>query len=125
MIYEQTELDLSIKYVPKNKHINIFIPASRFTDADSSHIAENKCDITGQREKVLDTLKELSGNKEYYYTATEISAFKSLDRHMVSRRLPELEKILLVERKHDPLGKEVLRKCCVNGTKMCQWRIKG
>ena len=93
------------------------IPASRKTDPDSSKEAERKADIKGQRKIVLDAMQ---GKQDI--TALELAAMHGLDRYMVSRRLPELEKLGLVTRHRSEDGRPLVRQCKICRGNSTYWR---
>ena len=66
-------------------------PAARKSDPNSSHIAadlvHSKTQIAkSQRQEVLRALKKFPGS-----TSKQLAHLAGLDRHMLGRRLPELE----------------------------------
>jgi len=105
---------------------DVDIAASRKQDPDSSHIAEQeaKSSIKRQREEVYEMVR-----KHPWATAKELAWHFDVDRYMVSRRLPELEKLELVKRlreppsAEDPKGKPVLRVCKAGGKPSCVWSV--
>lgn len=72
-------------------------PAARTTDPESSHEADRHMDASGKREcqqrAVLEAVRANSG-----LTSKHLAQRTGLDRHMVGRRLPELERDGLVRR---------------------------
>lgn len=79
-------------------------PASRSTDPESSREAEQHMNDSGerdrQRQRVLEAVREHSG-----LTTKHLAQRTGMDRHMVARRMPELERQGLVRRGpvvHDP-----------------------
>ena len=64
-------------------------PASRITDPETSHLAEDEINRTGTRaEQQRQTLAALREHPDT--TSAELAALADLDRYMVARRLPEL-----------------------------------
>lgn len=90
---------------------------ARSTDASSSHAAARRVTEIGkrslQKKAVLDFLRARPRN----FTSKEIAVLGKLDRHMVSRRLPELEFDGVVCRGH-------VRDCSITGTEMLTWRLR-
>ena len=86
---------------------------SRNTDPNTSHKAARDVEAAGtattQRDLCLSAVCRCPGS-----TAGEISAATGIDRHTVSKRLPELR-----ERKCVRNGKS--RKCRSHGTQMMTW----
>ena len=72
-------------------------PRARRSDPLSSHAAADKMERSGklnrQCDQVLEAVREHPGS-----TSRELHALTGLDRHMVARRLPDLEKRGLVGR---------------------------
>lgn len=73
------------------------IPIARQADPQSSKDAGERVTQSGRRgeqhKQVLSAVKAHPGS-----TSLELAHSENLDRHMVARRLPELEKLLLVRR---------------------------
>lgn len=87
-------------------------PRSRNTDPSSSHEAaerQRKGKANTDALAVLACVKTMPGS-----TSAELSAFYGLDRHMVARRLPDLEERQLVKRGE-------IRKCKAHGTSAVTW----
>lgn len=87
------------------------IPASRRADPESSRIAERGAGITGQRKRVAAAMEF-----EENITALELAVKHCMDRYMVSRRLPELEKLGFVARHPS------LRRCRICGRPTTTWK---
>ncbi|MGB0972282.1 MAG: MarR family transcriptional regulator [Mycobacterium sp.] len=72
-------------------------PTTRTTDPESSHEADRHMDVSGKREcqqrAVLEAVHAHSG-----LTSKHLAQRTGLDRHMLARRLPELERANLVRR---------------------------
>ena len=85
-------------------------PRARNTDPGTSHQAAGRIlpKLRAQQELVLSALKRFPGS-----TAVELASRASLDRYMVSRRLPELSPIWV--RRHAP------RICSIKGTAQMTW----
>jgi len=89
---------------------------ARATDPQTSHRAAESVEKSGraqtQRSRILAVLSRLRRS-----TAGEIaSRLDGIDRHTVSKRLPELERRGSVKRM-DP------RKCTAHGTEMTTWDL--
>ena len=88
---------------------------SRTTDPASSREAAEKIASSGQLTRqcivVLDALQRFPNS-----TSAELSEHAGLDRHMVARRLPDLERAGRVT-------KGEIRKCKSNGSKAVQWEL--
>ncbi len=89
------------------------IPAARATDPQSSHEAAERVTRTGARqnqaEAVLEALKTYPGS-----TSRELAERAGLDRHLVARRLPDLE--------HANTARQgELRACCYAGRSAVTW----
>jgi len=67
-------------------------PASRATDPETSHLAEEESNANGtradQQHRTLAALRQHPGS-----TSAELARLAGLDRYMVARRLPELAPI--------------------------------
>ena len=94
------------------------IPASRKKDPQSSKEAEQRANINGQRSVVLKAMQDKTN-----ITALELASMYSLDRYMVSRRLPELEKLGLVKRYRGEDGKPLVRQCGVCRHNSTYWGV--
>ena len=74
-----------------------FHPAHRNTDPGTSKLAEDSITISGARLtqalKVLGLVKRHTG-----FTSAELAKISTLDRHMVARRLPDLEHAGYIEK---------------------------
>jgi len=91
---------------------------ARSTDPETSHKAGREVEASGkatsQRDRILVLMSRYSGA----HTAGEIAALlKDIDRHTVSKRLPELSRAGLIE-------KWGSRKCTAHGTEMTTWRVR-
>lgn len=90
------------------------IPRARRSDPSTSHIAAERMRESGalgkQAQAVLEAVRNWPG-----CTAVEIAQRAQIDRHAVSRRLPELAKSNQV-RRGPP------RNCSVNGRPQSTWR---
>ena len=86
---------------------------ARRTDPSTSHEAAREVELSGaagtQRGQVLAALMRMDTP-----TSGEIAATSGIDRHTVSKRLPELEEKCLARR----LGTRI---CRARGTRMLTW----
>lgn len=89
-------------------------PRARRRDPETSHLAAERMRESGalgkQAAAVLEAVKNWPG-----CTAVEIAQRAQIDRHAVSRRLPDLAKAHLVRRGPPKL-------CSVNGRPQSTWR---
>lgn len=87
-------------------------PASRAGDPSSSHDAEAEINRTGQRasqqHRVLAAVRRYPGR-----TSAELARLTGMDRHMVAKRLPELEPL------HVQRGDK--RQCAANHRPALTW----
>ena len=99
----QTQLDLTF-------------PASRRTDPQTSFLAEKELNDTGSRSlqarQVLEVLMRNEGR-----TSRELAWIGEMDRYLVARRLPDLEKVGLAR-------KGPARRCDQSGRKSVTWWTK-
>lgn len=88
-------------------------PRARRSDPATSHIAAERMRESGalgkQTAAVLEAVRRWPGS-----TAVEIAQRAEIDRHAVSRRLPELAKLVQI-RRGPP------RACSVNGNPQTTW----
>ena len=92
--------------------LNLASPRARNTDPASSHEAANrqrKGRANSDAMIVLACVKTMPGA-----TSAELAMFYGLDRHMVARRLPDMEERGLVKR-------GAIRKCKAHGTNAVMW----
>jgi DNA-binding MarR family transcriptional regulator len=86
---------------------------ARRRDPSTSHTAGERLRASGklraQQRQVLDALTRWPGS-----TAVELATNSGLDRYLVSRRLPELARVMLVRRAKP-------RVCKVNGSAQTTW----
>lgn len=86
---------------------------ARRTDPVTSHLAGEAIERTGtashQRNIVLSAVKKCQG-----LTSKELAWLFNLDRHMVARRLPEIQEI--------EKGGTVI--CSVGGSKCVTWKLR-
>ena len=95
--------------------LNLASPRARNTDPASSHEAANrqrKGRANTDAMIVLACVKTMPGA-----TSAELAMFYGLDRHMVARRLPDMEERGLVKRGE-------IRKCNAHGTNAVTWWLK-
>jgi len=102
--------------MPANQFDLFDIATARKTDPDSSHLAIDKEQLIKQRTKVYLALKD-----HPMTTARELAAFTGLDRYMVSRRLPELEKLGHISRLKNDNMTSVIRECKIGHKMSCVW----
>ena len=92
--------------------LDLAFPRARNTDPASSHEAANR-QRRGRANTdamiVLACVKTMPGA-----TSAELAMFYGLDRHMVARRLPDMEECGLVRRGE-------IRKCKAHGTNAVTW----
>lgn len=111
-------------YSLKNDYRKAFMPEFpnqqtlfRNTDPETSRLAAEDLTRRGkrghQKQQILSYLKTCVG----YETSAEIARWGQMDRHMVARRLPDLERDGLVER----CG---LGECRVTGHQAVTWRVR-
>lgn len=90
---------------------------SRTTDPLSSHLAAEELQSSGRRETqcrlVLEWVERFPDR-----TSAELARWGDLDRYMVARRLPDLERQGLVK-------KSGMRPCQTNGRQAVTWRLCG
>jgi hypothetical protein len=88
------------------------LPRARATDPETSHQAAEEVRrsgrLTKQQGAVLDAVQKYPGS-----TAVELSRWAGLDRHAVSRRLPEIQPVHV--RRGAP------RECTINGRPQSTW----
>ena len=92
--------------------LDLASPRARNTDPASSHEAasrQRKGRANTDAMTVLACVKTMPGS-----TSAELAMFYGLDRHMVARRLPDLEERGLVRRGE-------IRKCNAHGTNAVTW----
>lgn len=92
--------------------LDLASPRARNTDPSSSHEAadrQRKGSANTDAMVVLACIKAMPGS-----TSAELAMFYGLDRHMVARRLPDLEERQLVRRGE-------IRKCKAHGTNAVTW----
>lgn len=102
-----------------NPNYGPLFAAARATDPDTSHKAARQVEASGkattQRDRILAVMARLPHTR---HTAGEIAReLKDIDRHTVSKRLPELWKSGAID-KCEP------RRCTAHGTEMMTWRVK-
>jgi len=88
-------------------------PIARRTDPLSSDDAAREMERTGRRASQSEALLEMV-KRHPRRTSLELSRLSRLDRYIVSRRLPELERRGLIRR-------GLIRDCTVNGRPMLTW----
>lgn len=71
--------------------IDIRTPASRATDPETSHQAELQFTESGERSKQQSEVYQMV-RRNQGCTSKEIAQREGVDRYMVAKRLPELEK---------------------------------
>jgi hypothetical protein len=88
-------------------------PIARSTDTETSRLAAEEVTASGRRDeqahKVCLLVRGYRG-----YTSAELASWGQVDRHMVARRLPELERLGRVVRGE-------ARACTVTGRKALTW----
>lgn len=88
-------------------------PIASPNDPISSHLAASEVTVSGRRarqcQEVLAAVKKWPGR-----TSAELAQLAGLDRHLVARRLPDLEHRLLIR-------KGPMRECLVSGRKAVTW----
>jgi len=93
----------------------VFPPASRTTNPVTSAMAENEVTDSGARarqaEKVLRLVEQNDG-----YTSAELAVMGGVDRHMVARRLPDLQHNNLVK-------KGGRRRCNIGNRQATTWWV--
>jgi len=91
---------------------------ARNTDPVSSHEAADDLQKSGkhvlQKNTVLKALKDYESQYGQMATSAELAARFKLDRHMVGKRLPDLEKEWKVIRRG-------MKRCSVGGKKATAW----
>ena len=104
----------SFDFIPRGTvHSALSSPVARTTDPKQSHLAAAEVTASGRREGQL--LAVLALVKKFpRSTSLELSRHSSLDRYMVARRLPELEKAGLV-------AKRAVRECHVGHRPATTW----
>ena len=99
---------------------------ARRTDPITSHIAAADHVQSGANDKqkflVLTFLRRYVASLNRYPTSAELADKYGMDRHMVAKRLPDLEREGLVA-KDECMGQLTKRKCTVNGTTACIWKV--
>lgn len=90
-------------------------PLARRTDPASSHAAAHEVDASGQRDSQKARILTYLRSWPVPSTSTEITSLGSIDRYVVSRRLPDLERDGLVQR-------GAIRECSVTGRRCVTWR---
>lgn len=88
------------------------VPASHRNDPSTSHEAEQAVTKSGKRANQQYQVRELV-NRYPGRTSAELATLANLPRHMVARRLPELDPV------HISRGKR--RQCAVNHTNAITW----
>ena len=96
------------------------IPASRRGDPLSSVAAESRIKTNGVYKKQLESVYEAIC-KSPGSTASELAALYGLDRYMVSKRLPVLEKRCLVYRDYGQDKKPICRICAITNYLASIW----
>jgi len=74
-----------------------FPPASRKTDPATSALAEDEITSSGARARQVDRVYRLVQQNDGY-TSAELAVMGGVDRHMVARRLPDLQHKGLVKK---------------------------
>lgn len=99
------------------------LPASRL-DPLSSQLAAHEMEHSGKRRRQIEAVVDAVRNHPEH-TSNELSYLcPSIDRYTFGRRLPEAEKLGLIERHCKEDGNPLLRKCTVSGKLAMTWRIK-
>ena len=93
--------------------LTVHPPAARNTDPHSSHDAAEHVTLSGARARqqalAVTAVEQYPG-----HTSLELAQRAHMDRYMLARRLPEVERIEAVRR-----GQE--RRCSVSGRLACTW----
>ncbi len=117
---DQPELFDSARYekgehkTPEPDHI-----MARRTDPMSSLVAAEEAMMSGRRDtQARDVLRAVI--RYPHKTSRELASVTGMDRYIVARRLPELEKDGLVMKEGNAAG-PVLRKCTVSGRPAVTW----
>ncbi len=89
---------------------------ARATDVETSHEAATELVMSGQHESQLQVVLEAT-RRHPGHTSAELAAVAGLDRYMVARRRPDLEKRGLV-------SKDASSHCTVTGRRARIWFAK-
>jgi len=93
-------------------------PIDPYESIHAVHDLQTASPVQNQRMAVHIALLRFPGS-----TALELAEHFQYDRYMVSRRLPELEKMGLVYRLKTITGTPETRKCRVGGKPSCIWYV--
>jgi DNA-binding MarR family transcriptional regulator len=91
------------------------------TDPDSSRQAAREHVHSGQNRKQRQIAFE-AVSRHPNCTSKEIAAYEGLDRAMIARRLPEIERNGLIEKVRTKFGQILIRPCKIGGQNSCEWR---
>jgi len=116
--------------MPETIQADLFTPATRNTDPETSHIAGKKITESGERaehcKRILLMMRKYNG-----YTTAELAGEMSLTEAQVHKRMHELNEYMLMVTNKDPkhwfAGKYIMRgskrKCKVKGSFCSPWWI--
>jgi hypothetical protein len=99
----------------KPRSLQNHAPIASHRDPVSSHLAAAEITASGLRDSQKRIILDWLRGRATALTSAEISRDAGLDRHMVARRLPDLERDGLVQR-----GAE--RTCTATGRRAITWR---